>query len=165
MIREANLSDPRGPLSDLRVLDLSRDLPGAYCTRALAAYGADVVHVESPRTGNLLRQVAPFYKDLPHHNRGALHNHVNLGKRGVTLDVESGMGRRVLRELARNSDILVEDHPVGTLETKGLGYKTLSRINPGIVVTSLSNFGRKGPYRGLQGLRADTFRPVGTVVY
>ena len=142
-----NLSDSRGPLSDLSVLDLSRGLPGSYCARALAAYGAEVVYVEAPRTGNLLRRAAPFYKDLPHHNRGALHNHVNLGKRGITLDVESGVGGRVLRELAMNSDILVEDHPVGTLETKRLGYETLSGINPGMVMTSLSNFGRKGPYR------------------
>ena len=72
---------------------------------------------------------------------------MNLGKRGISLDVESGVGRRVLREMARDSDILVEDHPVGTLETKGLGYETLSGINPGMVMTSLSNFGRKGPYR------------------
>lgn len=141
------MTDAQGPLSDLRVLDLSRDLPGAYCSRALAAYGAEVVHVEAPCTGNLLRRVAPFYKDLPHHNRGALHNHVNLGKLGITLDVESGVGRRVLRELAKDADILVEDQPAGAMETKGLGHEDLAVINPGMVMTSLSNFGRKGPYR------------------
>ena len=141
------MTDAQGPLSDLRVLDLSRDLPGAYCSRALAAYGAQVVHVEAPCTGNLLRRVAPFYRDLPHHNRGALHNHVNLGKLGITLDVESGVGRRVLRELAKDADILVEDQPAGAMETKGLGYEDLAAINPGMVMTSLSNFGRKGPYR------------------
>ena len=141
------MTDAQGPLSDLRVLDLSRDLPGAYCSRALAAYGAEVVHVEAPCTGNLLRRVAPFYKDLPHHNRGALHNHVNLGKLGITLDVESGVGRRVLRELAKDADIFVEDQPAGAMETKGLGHEDLAAINPGMVMTSLSNFGRKGPYR------------------
>ena len=141
------MTDAQGPLCDLRVLDLSRDLPGAYCSRALAAYGAEVVHVETPCTGNLLRRVAPFYKDLPHHNRGALHNHVNLGKLGITLDVESGVGRRVLRELAKDANILVEDQPAGAMETKGLGHEDLAAINPGMVMTSLSNFGRKGPYR------------------
>ena len=141
------MSDARGPLSDLRVLDISRDLSGAYCARALGAFGADVVHVEPPRTGSSLRLAAPFHKDIPHHNRGALHNHVNLGKRGITLDVESGVGRRALRELAATADILVEDHPAGKMEAKGLGYDTLSDINPGMVMTSLSNFGRKGPYR------------------
>ena len=141
------MTDAQGPLSDLRVLDLSRDLPGAYCSRALAAYGAQVVHVEAPCTGNLLRRVAPFYKDIPHTNRGALHNHVNLGKLGITLDVESGVGRRVLRELAKDADIFVEDQPAGAMETKGLGYEDLAAINPGMVMTSLSNFGRKGPYR------------------
>lgn len=141
------MSDARGPLTDLRVLDISRDLSGAYCARSLAAYGAEVVHVEAPLAGNRFRRAAPFYKDLPHHNQGALHNHVNLGKRGITLDLDSGVGRRVLRELARNCDILVEDHPVGTLETKALSYDSLAGINPGMVMTSLSNFGRKGPYR------------------
>ena len=103
--------------------------------------------MEAPCTGNLLRRVAPFYKDIPHNNRGALHNHVNLGKLGITLDVESGVGRRVLRELAKDADILVEDQPAGAMETKGLGHEDLAAINPGMVMTSLSNFGRKGPYR------------------
>ncbi len=141
------MSNIIGPLSDLRVLDLSRELPGSHCARALAAYGAEVVYVEAPRTGSELRRVAPFYKDLPHYNRGALHNHVNLGKLGITLDVESGVGKRVLKELAEGADILVEDHPSGTMEARGLGFEQLAEINPGIVMTSLSNFGRKGPYR------------------
>ena len=141
------MSSLSGPLSDLRVLDLSRELPGAYCARALATYGAEVIHVEAPSTGDLLRRVAPFYKDLPHFNRGALHNHVNLGKLGITLDVESGVGKRVLKELAERTDILVEDHPAGAMEARGLGYEGLSESNSGMVMTSLSNFGRKGPYR------------------
>lgn len=141
------MSNTRGPLSDLRVLDFSRDLSGSYCARALAAYGSEVVHVEAPRIGNLLRRVAPFYNDLPHHNRGVLHNHVNCGKRSITLDVESGVGVRVLRELVKNTDILVEDQPDGTMEAKGLSYEALAEINPGIVMTSLSSFGRKGPYK------------------
>lgn len=140
------MSDARGPLSELRVLDLSRNLPGAYCARALAAYGAEVIQLEAPRTGSTLRLVAPFYKDLPHHNRGALHNHVNLGKLGITLDLESGIGVRALRELVKNADVLVEDHPTGTMEAKCLSYEDLAEINPGMVMTSLSNFGRKGPY-------------------
>lgn len=142
------MSNIIGPLSELRVLEISRELPGAYCARALGAFGAKVIHVEAPRTGNKIRRVAPFYKDLPQHNRGALHNHVNLGKLGITLDVESGVGKRLLKELARNADILVEDQPAGAMEEKGLGYTDLAEINPGLVMTSLSNFGRKGPYRG-----------------
>ena len=110
------MSNIIGPLSDLRVLDLSRGLPGSYCARALAAYGAEVVHVEAPGTGSLLRQVAPFYKDLPHHNRGALHNHVNLGKRGVTLDVESGVGgwQRILEEVMERVYVVERRELAGT---------------------------------------------------
>ena len=135
------------PLSDLRVIDLSANLPGAYCARSLGAYGADVIHVEPPGKGNSLRSIGPFYRDIPHPNRGALHNHVNCGKRGVTLDLCSGVGRRMLRELMENADVVVEDHSSGTVEARGLGYEDLSDINPGLVVVSLSNFGRKGPYR------------------
>lgn len=141
------MSDPRGPLADLRVLDLSRDLSGAYCARSLAAYGADVIHVEAPRVGSRIRLVAPFFRDIPHFNRGALHNHVNCGKRGITLNVESGAGSRILRELTRDADILIEDHPTETLEAKGPAYEDMAEINPHLVMTSLSNFGRKGPYR------------------
>ena len=135
------------PLSDLRVLDLSRNLPGAYCARSLCAFGADVIHVEAPGKGNSLRTIGPFYRNLPHPERGALHNHVNCGKRSVTLDVGSGVGRRVVRKLAENADVVVEDHPAGTMEAIGLGYEDLSDINPGLVISSLSDFGRKGPYR------------------
>ncbi len=106
-----------------------------------------MIHLEAPRTGNKLRRVAPFHKDLPQHNRGALHNHVNLGKLGITLDVESGVGKRLLKELAERIDILVEDQPAGAMEARGLAYERLCESNPGMVMTSLSNFGRKGPYR------------------
>ena len=135
------------PLSDLRVLDLSRNLPGAYCARSLCAFGADVIHLEEPGKGNSLRTIGPFYRNLPHPERGALHNHVNCGKRSVTLDVGSGVGRRVVRKLAENADVVVEDHPAGTMEAIELGYEDLSDINPGLVIASLSDFGRKGPYR------------------
>ena len=119
------------PLSDLRVIDLSANLPGAYCARSLGAYGADVIHVEPPGKGNSLRSVGPFYRDIPRPDRGALHNHVNCGKRGVTLDLSSGVGKRMLRELIENADVVVEDHPSGTMEARGLGFEDLSDINPG----------------------------------
>ena len=142
----AILPKSRGPLSDLRVIDLSLKLPGAYCARALCAFGADVIQLEAPGIGNSLRRIGPFHRDLPHPERGALHNHVNCGKRSVTLDVGSGVGRRMVRKLAENADVVVEDHPAGTMETIGLGYEDLSDINPGLVIASLSDFGRKGPY-------------------
>ena len=141
------MPDARSPLSDLRVLDLSHNLPGAYCARSLCAYGADVIHVEVPRAGNAIRSMAPFYKDLPHPEHGGLHNHVNSGKRSVTLDLESEAGRGALKALAKDADAVVEDGAPGEMEARGLGYEDLARTNPSIVTTSISNFGRRGPYR------------------
>ncbi len=135
------------PLSDLRVLDLSRNLPGAYCARSLCAFGADVIHVEVPGKGNSLRTIGPFYRNLPHPERGALHNHVNCGKRSVTLDVGLGVGRRMMLGLTKDADVIIEDWGPGAIEARGLGYETLAEVNPDLVMVSLSNFGRKGPYK------------------
>ena len=143
----AILPKSRGPLSDLRVIDLSLKLPGAYCTRALCAFGADVIHVEAPGKGNSLRTIGPFYRDLPHRERSGLHNHVNCGKRSVTLDVGSGVGRRILTSLIEKADVIVEDWGPGEVEARGLGYEALDALNPRLVMTRISNFGRTGPYR------------------
>ena len=141
------MSNAHTPLYDLRVLDLSSNLPGAYCARSLCAYGADVIHMETPGTGNTLRGIGPFYRDIPHPERGVLHNHVNCGKRSVTLDLESGAGRRMMLGLTKDADVIIEDWGPGAIEARGLGYETLSEVNPDLVMVSLSNFGRTGPYK------------------
>ena len=141
------MNSPAAPLSDLRVLDLSRSLSGSYCAGRLAACGADVVQVEAPGVGNSLRRLGPFLSDMPGRERSGLHGHVNCGKRSVTLDISTAAGRRMLTALAASADVVVEDLGPGGLESLGLDYDRLSRVNSRLVMTSVSNFGRSGPYR------------------
>jgi crotonobetainyl-CoA:carnitine CoA-transferase CaiB-like acyl-CoA transferase len=114
-------------LTGLRVLDLT-GRKGGYCGLLLANLGAEVVLIEPPQ-GDPLRRQGPF------------------NKRGIVLDLETDAGPESARVLARNADVLIEDKPVGYLESIGLGYRALSALNPALVMTSISGFGQSGPYR------------------
>ncbi len=135
-----------GALADLRVLDLSQGVSGGYCTRLLAGLGADVTKVEPPGRGDALRRMGPFLHDAPHAETGALHLHLNAGKRSVTLNPASASGRRLLRRLLPDTDVLVESLPPGRLAELALAYDELARVNPRLVLTSITPFGREGPY-------------------
>ena len=132
-------------LPPYRVLDLT-DEKGVFCAKLLADYGADVVRIEPPR-GDRGRTRGPFPGDEPHPETGAWHLFYNTNKRSVTLDLETGAGRALLRRLAANADVLVESLPVGYLEGMGLGYESLRRDNPGLVMASISPFGQSGPWK------------------
>ena len=140
-----------GPLSDVKVLDFTHCIAGPYCTKLLADYGADVVKIERPDGGDRARRLGPFAADTPHPERSGLFLHLNTSKRGVTLNLKTEAGRRIVRELAKNVDIVVESFRPGTMARFGLGYDNLSSINPGLVMASISNFGQTGPYRDYLG--------------
>ncbi len=140
---------PSGPLEGLMVLDLSQGAAGPYCTRLLAAYGADVIKVERPRVGDLMRHCPPFVGDMPGPDRSLSFLHLNVNKRGITLDLSSDTGRATLLRLVAKADVVVESFRPGTMARLGLSYDELRAANPQIVVTSISNFGQTGPYRGL----------------
>ena len=134
-------------LSDVKVLDLTHHIAGPYCTKLLADYGADVIKVEKPGEGDPTRRMGPFFEDDPHPEKSGLFLHLNTSKRGVTLNVRSETGKKVFKELAKGVDILVENFSPRVLPSLGLGYDTLEKINPKLVMTSISNFGQSGPYR------------------
>ncbi len=138
-----------GPLEGLRVIDLTQGAAGPYCTRMLAIFGATVIKVERPRTGDLMRHVGPFVRDQPGPDRSLSFLHLNVNKLGTTLNLASESGLRIARELIRGADVVVESFRPGTMDRLGLGYEALKAIRPGIVLTSLSNFGQTGPYRDL----------------
>ena len=135
------------PLDGIRVIDLSQGVSGPFSTRLLADQGADVIKVESPTLGDPARRLAPFANTLPGSQAGGTFQYVNLGKRGITLNIASDSGRRVLRELAAGAHILVESFEPGVLDTLSVGFRELSTFNPGLVMTSVTNFGQTGPYR------------------
>lgn len=135
------------PLDGIRVIDLSQGVPGSFCARLMADQGADVIKVESPCTGDPVRRLAPFPEMLPESDSGGTYQYVNLGKRGVTLNIDCESGRRVLRRLVGTAQVLVESFEPGVMDTLGLGFGELSEINPGLVMTSVTNFGQSGPYK------------------
>jgi crotonobetainyl-CoA:carnitine CoA-transferase CaiB-like acyl-CoA transferase len=137
---------PTGPLAGVRVLDLTRLLPGGYCTLLLADLGAEVVKVEEPGRGDYLRWMAPMVE-----GEGAMHRALNRGKRSVILDLKHPEGPGVLGRLAARSDVLVESFRPGVLDRLGLGHEALRREHPGLVTCAITGYGQDGPYRDRVG--------------
>jgi crotonobetainyl-CoA:carnitine CoA-transferase CaiB-like acyl-CoA transferase len=133
-------------LSDVRVLDLTHHLAGPFCTKLLADYGADVVKVERPGTGDPTRSSGPFLGDDPHPEKSGTFFYLNMNKRGIVLDLKSSEGRDAVKELVRDVDIVVESFRPHVMPGLGLSYEVLRKINPLLVMTSISSFGQTGPY-------------------
>ena len=139
-----------GPLSGIKVLDLSEDIAGSFCARLLADYGADVLKVEPPG-GSAMRRIGPYYHDDPDPEKSLFFLILNLNKKGSTLDLKAHAGRRVLRELVPHIDLVIESYRPGYLADFGLGYEDIAKINPGVVMTSITPFGQSGPYSQYAG--------------
>jgi len=134
------------PLS-ARVIDLTHYIAGPYCTKLLADYGADVIKVEKPGEGDGARRMGPFLHDVPHRERSGLFLYLNTNKRGITLNLDTEKGRKLFKGLAAQADVVVESFRPGVMAGWGLDYPALEKINPRLVMTSVSNFGQTGPYR------------------
>lgn len=134
-------------LSDVKVIDLTHYIAGPYCTKMLADYGADVIKIEKPGAGDPARRMGPFFKDDPNPEKSGLFLHLNTNKKGITLNLNCETGKSIFRQLLKGADILVESFTPGIMANFGLDYPTLEKINPGLVMTSISNFGQSGPYR------------------
>jgi crotonobetainyl-CoA:carnitine CoA-transferase CaiB-like acyl-CoA transferase len=138
-----------GALSGLKALDLT-DEKGYLCGQILAALGADVIKVEPPG-GDSGRLTPPFVHDKPGANRSLNWLAYNTGKRSLTLDLSKKNDIDVFKRLASRSDFVIESFQPGYLDALGIGYKALSKINPGIIMTSITPFGQKGPYSSYKG--------------
>jgi crotonobetainyl-CoA:carnitine CoA-transferase CaiB-like acyl-CoA transferase len=158
---EAKAPMSAGPLSHIKVIDFSRFAAGPYCAKLLADFGADVVKVESPQTGDDARLLSTGHGDPQCLERSPLFLYVNTNKRGVTIDVNVEQGREVFRKLIADADILIEDRTPGEMDRWGLGYEDLKRINPGLVVTSTTPFGQTGPYSGYKAYHVNLFHASG----
>ncbi len=137
-----------GPLNDIRVLDLSRVMAGPWCTQLLADLGAEVIKIERRETGDDTRQWGPpWLKDTDGNDtaEAAYYLSANRGKHSVTLDIATGEGCQIVRDLAATSDVFIENFKVGDLAGKGLGYDDLASINRGIIYCSITGFGQTGP--------------------
>jgi formyl-CoA transferase len=136
-----------GPLHDIRVLDLSRVLAGPYATMLLGDMGADVIKVEQPGDGDETRGWGPPSAG----GESAYYLSINRNKRGITLNLKHADARRILLELVRRSDVLIENFRRGTLERMDLADDVLWQANPGLIHAAITGFGNTGPYKDYPG--------------
>src|SRR6187402_3475807 len=139
----AAMSEQPLPLADLRVIDLSTVIAGPNCARYLADFGANVIKVERPGTGDSLRNMA--WRD-PRDGEGLWWKVVNRNKRTIALDLKDLADVAVLLGLVKDANVLVENFRPGTLERLGLGPDELHTVNPRLVITRITGFGQTGPY-------------------
>ena len=139
-----NKSDEReGLLAPYRVLDLT-DEKGFLAGKIFGDLGADVIKIEKPG-GDRARCIGPFYKDIPDPEKSLYWFAFNRNKRGITLDIQTADGQSIFKNLVGTADFVIESFPPGFMDKLGLGYEALSKINPRIIMASISPYGQKGP--------------------
>lgn len=134
------LPERSGPLTDVRIIDLTGALAGPFCTMLLADMGADVIKVEAPR-GDFTRAAGPYTSDDKTRLYGGYFASVNRSKRGIVLDFQQEADCNTLRELVRTADVLVENFRPGVMDRLGIGYESLAEINPALVYGAVRGFG------------------------
>lgn len=139
-------SAPILPMSGVRVLDVSNFLAAPMCSMFLADFGADVLKVERPETGDEMRKWGENKNSV-----GLYYKVINRGKKSITLDLRTPFGVEAVKRLIKDVDIIVENYRTGTLEKWGLGYDVLSAINPRLIMVRVTGFGQTGPYRNRPG--------------
>src|SRR2546421_10815460 len=139
------------PLEGLTVLDLTRLLPGGFCSLLLADFGADVIKVEDTGMGDYVRWSPPYYEGAEETTRGALFLALNRGKRSIRIDLKNERGKEVLLKLARDADVLLESFRPGVLDRLGVGYEKLRGVNPRLIYCAITGYGQDGPNRDRPG--------------
>jgi crotonobetainyl-CoA:carnitine CoA-transferase CaiB-like acyl-CoA transferase len=139
------------PLEGLKVLDLTRLLPGGFCSMLLADFGADVIKVEDTGLGDYVRWAPPFYDGVQASAGSALFLSLNRGKRSIRVDLKSPDGKDVLLRLVRDADVLLESFRPGVLDRLGVGYERLKSENAGLVYAAITGYGQDGPGRERSG--------------
>jgi len=139
--------DKKAILSGIKVLDLGQYIAGPYAAKLLADNGADVIKIEPPVDGDISRKCGPFPNDIPNREASGLFLTLNTSKKGITLDITTEKGKELLLRLVSKADAVIENFKPKFLPALGLGYNAMSKVNPRLVVTSISNFGQSGPQR------------------
>src|SRR3954462_2817223 len=139
------------PLTGLRVLDLTRLLPGGFCTLLFSDLGAEVLKVEDTGMGDYVRWAPPYYEGAEESAQSALYHSLNRGKRSIRLNLKDERGREVLLRLVREYDVLVEGNRPGVMDRLGVYYLRLEQENPALVYCAITGYGQDGPYRDRSG--------------
>ena len=140
-----------GALEGVKVLDLSRLLPGGFCSLLLADFGAEVLKVEDTGMGDYVRWAPPYYEGAEDSAKGALFLALNRGKRSIRINLKEEGGREVLLRLVREYDVLLESFRPGVLDRLGVGYERLREENPGLVYCAITGYGLDGPNTARSG--------------
>lgn len=130
----------KGPLKGIKVLDFSQVLSAPFCGMMLADMGAEVIKIERPGAGDISREYGPYVNDI-----SLYFCQYNRGKKGIAIDMRSEEGKRVVLDLVKQVDVVIENFKAGTLEKLGIGYEEMLQVNPGLIYGSISGFGTYGP--------------------
>ena len=134
-------------LSDLKILEYSHLASGPFCAKVMADLGAEVVKIEEPGKGDEARNHGPFPEDRPHPEKSALFLHLNTNKLGITLNLRHPLGKKLFLQLVEQADIFIENNPPKLMQELEFDYEHLMKINPRLIMTSITSFGQTGPYR------------------
>lgn len=136
----------RRPLDGIRILDLSRLLPGPYASHILACFGAEVIKIEKPREGDYMREYAPHLEGV-----NAVFQTINRGKKSFAVDLKHPSGKEVFLALVKKSDVLIDGHRPGVMDQLSLGYEHLREVNPKLIYAALTGYGQTGRFAGCAG--------------
>lgn len=148
-------------LAGVKVLEHAQFVAGPYCTKLVADMGAEVIKIEPPNGGDEARRREPFLKDIPHPERSGLFFYLNTNKLGITLNLNTTTGRRIFKDLVKETDVLVEANPPQAMAELGLDYESLKDINPSLIMVSITPFGQTGPYRDYKAYHLNTYHGSG----
>ena len=144
-------------LENIRIVDITRAMAGPYCTMMLGDFGADVIKVERPGSGDESRGWGPPFvgeTSAPYPGQSAYFLSANRNKRSLTINLKKNQGQQIIKDLIRVSDVLIENYRTGVLDKMGLGYPDLREVNPRLIYCSVSGYGRTGPYNERPGYDA-----------
>jgi crotonobetainyl-CoA:carnitine CoA-transferase CaiB-like acyl-CoA transferase len=139
------------PLEGIRILDLTRLLPGGFCSLLLADFGADVIKVEDTGAGDYVRWAPPYYEGADETARGAAFLALNRNKRSIRINLKDDAGKQVLLRLVRDADVVLESFRPGVLDRLGVGYERMREVNPGVVYCAITGYGQDGSHRDRSG--------------
>jgi CoA:oxalate CoA-transferase len=141
----------RQALTDIKVLEFSEFISGPYCGKLLANMGASVIKIEKPGLGDKARSWGPFPGDLPHLEKSGLFLFLNSDKKGITLNPETALGVKLFKKLVELADVLIDHNTLQHMSFLGLDYDNLKKVNPRLIMVSISAFGQTGPFRDYRG--------------
>lgn len=134
-------------LQGIKVIEYSQGISGPYCTKLLADLGAEVIKIEQPGTGDRARQIGPFAGKKAHLEKSIIFLYSNTNKKGITLDLGQPEGIEIFKELVKDATVFLKDGQPEWYDQRGIGYDDLSKINPGLIMASLTPYGESGPYK------------------